>query len=108
MLREGSVENRKEAVATFLTGAGSKGDSTAALEATRNWTVLHDCREELVEEVHPAHPLKLKAIAEAKIKTDKIDARVLAHLLEDRPLTEGLGTRSARAGSTERLRQRGR
>lgn len=28
-----------------------------------------------------AHPLKVKAIADAKIKTDKIDATVLAHLL---------------------------
>jgi len=28
-----------------------------------------------------AHPLKVKAIAEAKIKTDKIDAKILAHLL---------------------------
>ena len=28
-----------------------------------------------------AHPLKVKALAEAKVKTDKIDSETLAHLL---------------------------
>jgi hypothetical protein len=28
-----------------------------------------------------AHPYKVKAIAEARIKTDKIDSKILAHLL---------------------------
>jgi transposase len=40
---------------------------------------------ELIEDRHPdlvlAHPLKTKAIASARIKTDKIDATTLAHLL---------------------------
>jgi transposase len=49
---------------------------------------MHDWLEELVGEVHLAHPLKVKAIAEAKIKTDKIDARVLAHLLRSDLLPE--------------------
>jgi transposase len=51
------------------------------MEATRNWTVMFDWLDELVDEVVLAHPLKVKAIAEAKIKTDKIDATILAHLL---------------------------
>ena len=42
---------------------------------------MYDWLEEIVDEVYLAHPLKVKAIAEAKIKTDRIDARVLAHLL---------------------------
>jgi len=49
---------------------------------------MHDWLEELVDEVHLAHPLKVKAIAEAKIKTDKIDAKVLAHLLRTDLLPE--------------------
>ena len=32
-------------------------------------------------EIKVAHPLKVKVIAEAKIKTDKISADILAHLL---------------------------
>ena len=51
------------------------------IEATRNWTVMFDWLDELVDEVVLAHPLKVKAIAEAKIKTDKIDASILSHLL---------------------------
>jgi len=42
---------------------------------------MHDWLEELAGDVTLAHPLKVKAIAEAKIKTDKIDPTTLAHLL---------------------------
>jgi len=48
--------------------------------STRNWTVMFDWLDELVDEVVLAHPLKVKAIAEAKIKTDKLDATILSHL----------------------------
>ena len=81
IVKEGAVSNQREVVLNFLTKAGCDGNSAAVLEASRNWTVMYDWLEELVDEVHLAHPLKVKAIAEAKIKTDKIDARVLAHLL---------------------------
>lgn len=88
VLGEGRVENRREAVAQFLARADGQGNSAAVLEATRNWTVMHDWLEGLVDEVHLAHPQKVKAIAEAKIKTDKVDARVLAHLLRTDLLPE--------------------
>lgn len=88
VIQEGKVDNRQEAVADFLAKANCNGNSSAVLEATRNWTVMHDWLEELVDEVHLAHPLKVKAIAEAKIKTDKIDAKVLAHLLRTDLLPE--------------------
>src|SRR3989344_3222766 len=39
-------------------------------------------------EVHLAHPMKVKAIASARIKTDKIDAGVLADLLRTNLLPE--------------------
>ncbi|MGH8572862.1 MAG: IS110 family transposase, partial [Gammaproteobacteria bacterium] len=32
-------------------------------------------------ELHLAHPLRTKAIASARVKTDAVDARTLAHLL---------------------------
>lgn len=51
------------------------------LEAGRNWGLIYDWLEEAVEELKLAHPLKTKAIAWAKIKTDRIDARILAQLL---------------------------
>lgn len=42
---------------------------------------MYEIFEDLVEEVILAHPLKVKAIASAKVKTDAIDSRTLAHLL---------------------------
>lgn len=81
LVQEGRVENQQPAVADCLAKAECNGNTAAVLEAGRNWTVMYDWLEALVDEVTLAHPLKVKWIAEAKIKTDKIDARVLAHLL---------------------------
>jgi transposase len=50
------------------------------MEATGNWPYLYESWEDLVDEIQLAHPLKTKAIASAKIKTDRIDDGVLAHL----------------------------
>lgn len=65
----------------FFQGLGEK--SQAVVEASRTWGVMYDLLESLdeVESVTLAHPLKVRAIAEAKIKTDKIDAGTLAQLL---------------------------
>jgi len=43
--------------------------------------MMYDLLEELDIERVVAHPLKTRAIADAKIKSDAIDARTLAHLL---------------------------
>lgn len=52
-----------------------------ALEATTNcWAVVAQL-EPHVAEVVVSNPLRTKAIASAKVKTDKVDARVLAQLL---------------------------
>jgi len=58
-----------------------EGPCRVVLEATGNWMAVYDRIEPWVEEVLLAHPLKTKAIASARIKTDKIDATTLAHLL---------------------------
>jgi len=79
VLRSGQITNSKKAVADFL--KPFKDDSTAVLESCRNWCVMHDWLEDIVDDVILANPYKVKAIAEAKIKTDKIDATVLADLL---------------------------
>lgn len=54
--------------------------ATVAIEATRSWYWLVDLISEEGIEVKLAHPLKTKLIGEAKIKTDAIDAHVLAQL----------------------------
>jgi transposase len=52
-----------------------------ALEATTNTWEVVGILKSFVAEVAVSNPLKTKAIAEAKIKTDKVDAEVLAQLL---------------------------
>lgn len=58
-----------------------KGKKRAVMEAGGNWYALYDQLEPVVQELVLAHPLRVRAIASARIKTDAIDARTLAHLL---------------------------
>jgi transposase len=53
----------------------------AVLEASYCWGPMFDWLDEVADEVSLAHPSKVRAIAEARIKTDKIDSETLAHLL---------------------------
>ncbi|MBU0520117.1 transposase, partial [bacterium] len=57
------------------------GPKKAVFEAGRTWSLFYELIQDLVDEVQMAHPLKVRAIAEAKIKTDAIDAATLAQLL---------------------------
>jgi len=52
----------------------------AVLEATGNWSFMYDILEAGTDEVVLAHPKRVRAIAAAKVKTDKIDATILPHL----------------------------
>src|SRR5215211_5019859 len=68
--------------ATFLELLeGIGGESKIALEATYGWEWLADVLEEAGYELHLAHPLRTKAIASARVKTDSVDATTLAQLL---------------------------
>ncbi len=58
-----------------------EGRKRAVLEAGQNWSYLYDLIEPLVDTALLAHPLRVRAIAAARVKTDAIDARTLAHLL---------------------------
>src|SRR5262245_52048541 len=52
-----------------------------AMEACYSWAYFHDLLEGLVDEITLAHPAKTRLIAEARIKTNELDARALADLL---------------------------
>jgi transposase len=56
-------------------------DARFALEATYGWEWLADLLEGDGRELHLAHPLRTKAIASARVKTDAVDACTLAQLL---------------------------
>jgi transposase len=53
----------------------------AVVEASYNWGLVYDWLDGLVDDVILAHPAKVRAIADARIKTDTIDSQTLAHLL---------------------------
>lgn len=55
--------------------------SKIALEATEGWYHFYEMIEDICPDITLAHPLKTRAIAEARIKTDKVDSAMLAHLL---------------------------
>ena len=57
------------------------GEDRLAMEATTNTWAVAGVLRPLVKEIVIGNPLKVRAIAEAKIKTDKVDSRVLAELL---------------------------
>jgi transposase len=68
--------------ATFLALlAEIEGESRVALEATYGWEWLAELLEEAGFELRLAHPLRTRAIAAARVKTDAVDARTLAELL---------------------------
>jgi transposase len=75
--------------ATFLELlAEIEGDCRVALEATYGWEWLADVLQDAGYELHLSHPLRTKAIASARVKTDAVDAKTLAHLLRTGLLPE--------------------
>jgi len=104
IVRQGMIKNSGGGIRSFFDGLDD--EVIAVMEATRNWTLMYDWLDKIADKVKLAHPLKVKAIAEAKIKTDKIDSTTLAHLLRCDLLPEAyVPTKSAR-DARQILRQR--
>jgi transposase len=87
------IVNDRDAVKELL---GDPESTHIALEATYGWEWLADLLEEVGYDVHLAHPLRTHAIAAARVKTDAVDAKTLAHLLRTRAVARGV-YRPARA-----------
>src|SRR5437660_292456 len=62
--------------------------AAVAFEATFGWGWFADLLRNADIEVHMAHPLATKAIANARVKNDAVDAKTLAHLLRAGMLPE--------------------
>ncbi len=73
------IDCTREALLQFANEL-TKEDSVA-LEVTTNAWAVADLLQPLVDRLVVSNPMKTKAIAEAKVKTDKVDAEVLAQLL---------------------------
>lgn len=79
-LRQFRLNNDPSSLTNYLDQLDGKS-SKIALEAIGNWYYFYELIEDKDIDLILAHPLKTKAIASAKIKTDKIDSAMLADLL---------------------------
>ncbi len=83
ILHEFRFENTMEGASTLVDLAKSvNADVKAVLEPSANyWLKVYDRLEDEGVEVKLSNPSRTKAIAEARIKTDRLDAKTLVYLL---------------------------
>lgn len=78
-VRTQRIHNDEVSVQKFF--SDSDDACKVAIEATGNWYWLVDLLQSMGCEVYLSNPVQTKAIAKARVKNDKVDARMLAHLL---------------------------
>ena len=92
ILEETKYDNTLQEAERFASNLDKKYDNRkchAVCESTANmWLKTYEAFEKHGIDVKLANPMKTKAIAEARIKTDKLDARTLAHLLRSNLIAE--------------------
>ena len=83
VLEETGYENTYAAATALARKARREyGKCQAVCESTGNlWIKTYEAFEDRGIPIELANPMKVRAIAEASVKTDKVDARTLAHLL---------------------------
>ncbi|MGB6534292.1 MAG: transposase [Candidatus Nitrosopolaris sp.] len=77
IVNELKIKKQADSVLKFLKGT----NANVVMESGYNYQYLYDLLKSEGYNVKVAHPLMVKAIAYAKVKTDKVDARILADLL---------------------------
>jgi len=91
LINSAKVLTDKNDVSKFINSvkrnSGGK-ELSLAVEPVSQWYYYADLIENLGVDVHLAHPMEVKAISHSHIKTDKIDAGVLADLLRTNFLPE--------------------
>lgn len=92
ILEETKYDNTLQEAERFASNLDKKYNSSrchAVCESTANmWLKTYEAFEKNRIDVKLANPMKTKAIAQARIKTDKLDARILAHLLRSDLIAE--------------------
>jgi transposase len=108
ILKRRRVASSREGVLEALEPHRADGGQPikAVLEAGYGWGAIYDWIGEVADEVILAHPLKVRAIAEARIKTDKLDSEMLAHLLRADLIPEAYAPSKETRATKRVLRQR--
>jgi len=78
IIKEGKITTEKEEIKEFFS---EFKELTIAIEACNTWEHIFETLEMDGHQVVLAHPLKTRVIAEARVKTDRVDAKILMHLL---------------------------
>src|SRR2546421_4078810 len=81
-----NVDNGSDAMVDVLEDL--EPGTPVAFEAAYGWGWLADLLDDHELEAHLVHPAACKAIASARLQNDKVDARMLAHLLRTDLLPE--------------------
>lgn len=79
-LVEDKFTNSKDNFGNFMQQFKPK-ETKIVIESTCVWEYIYEILEEMKYEVKLANPVRTRAIAEARIKTDSVDASTLADLL---------------------------
>jgi transposase len=77
-LKTGPVVNQPAALQQWLRGFSEP--VTVAVEACSFWPAFKEAIEAEVHSIRLVHPQRVKAIASAKLKNDRVDSQTLAHL----------------------------
>jgi len=77
VVRKEKIGTDKEGIEKFFS---SIERGKVVTESTGIWEYIYEILDSLGFEVTLSNPVKTRIIAEAKIKTDKIDSEILAHL----------------------------
>lgn len=80
-IKRDRVSTDRHSIRSYISQMNQEEDLSVVIEASYGWEYIYEEIKDLVKEIKVAHPLKTRAIAEARIKTDSIDAATLAHLL---------------------------
>ena len=78
IVKSGRIEANEKKLQQFFIGIEN---AEVVIEASGMWEPYYNLLERLGYQVVLSHPLKTRVIAEARVKTDKIDSQILAHLL---------------------------
>ena len=81
ILREFKIRNTREGIGVLLAYLRGKEASVVMESTSTLWIKLYDALEEEGIPVVLANPYKTRIIAESKVKTDRMDAAILADLL---------------------------
>ena len=83
IIKENKIQRNTKKILEFIDNSSDKDHNNIdiVMESGYNYQYLYDLLQDEGYNVKVAHPLMVKAIAYAKVKTDKVDARILADLL---------------------------